>query len=166
MIKQNASLDASFWINACASGTIEFVPNYFQLFAVPLIAEEIRYPLTTLNIQSASALLFNAWVSAARITLQDPQTSLHWFHQGENAAIALAIEQDYFLLMDDANPYHRAKSMGLKIVGTAEFIVLLFDHNLITYPRAVEAVQQTNISKGQKRAALIAVEMLMRRKGT
>jgi hypothetical protein len=33
MEKQNASLDASFWINACTVGLIKFVPDYFILFA-------------------------------------------------------------------------------------------------------------------------------------
>lgn len=165
MVKQNASLDASFWINCCAAGIIQFVSNYFQLFAPIIVATEIRYPLSVLGIQAASSVLFNTWVNSGQAILQDPQKPVNWFQQGENAAIALAVEQNYFLLMDDANPYHRAKSVGLKVIGTAEFIVLLFDHGHINYTAATDAVKQTQASKRQKRDALVALESLMRHKG-
>lgn len=83
---------------------------------------------------------------------------------GENAAIALALEYDYFLLIDDANPYHRAKAAGLKVVGSNEFAVLLYDHGRITYKAASAAIRQTHASKKQKRLALVALETLNRYK--
>lgn len=164
-MKQNASLDASFWINACAANIVEFAPSYFQLYASTTVAEEIRYPLTVLGIESLSAILFNQWVETGVITLQDAQINIDWFQRGENAALALAIQYGYWLLMDDANPYHRARSAGLKVVGTSELVVLLFDHNYLAHDVAVAAIKQTNASQRLKRDSLVMLEFLARRKG-
>lgn len=90
---------------------------------------------------------------------------MDWFQQGENAAIALAMEHDYFLLIDDANPYHRAKAAGLKVVGSSEFAVLLYDQGQITHHSAVTAIQRTHASKRQKRLAITMLETLKRLKG-
>jgi len=163
-VKQNASLDASFWINICAAGLAQFVSEYFTLFANSIVAQEIRYPLDMLGITSQAAVLFNAWIQFGKINLQDPARSIKWFQEGENAAIALAIEYDYFLLIDDANPYHRAKAAGLKVVGSNEFTILLYDHGRITYEAASTAIRQTHASKKQKRLALVTLETLKRYK--
>lgn len=165
MVKQKASLDASFWINTCAANIITFVPQYFDILAPSIVTQEIRYPLDRLGISSYSGTLFAEWVQTGKITIQDPDLPVEWFQAGENAAIALALQYNYFLLMDDANPYHRAKIAGLKVIGTAEFIVLLFDHNLLSYDSAVDAMRQTHASKKQKREGLFVLESLARRKG-
>ena len=164
MEKQNASLDASFWINAYNGEIVHLVPDYFRLFACGVVAEEIRYPLDVLGLSAAGPLLFNEWCRAGIITLQDPQTPVDWFQRGENAAIALAIEQGYFLLIDDANPYHMARSKGLKVVGTMDFAVLLYDHGRLSYDAALAAIQGARASKKQKRDAIVALETLIRRK--
>ena len=164
MEKQNASLDASFWINICATELVEFVSEYFTLFSNSIVAQEIRYPMDVLGIASRSAALFNDWVQAGKIKLQDPAQPVDWFHEGENAAIALATEYDYYLLMDDANPYHRAKSKGLRIVGSSEFVVLLYDHGRITHEVAVSSIRQTHASEKLRRLALVTLETLKRHK--
>jgi predicted nucleic acid-binding protein len=164
MVKQNASLDASFWINLCSAGLVQYVGEFFVLFASTKVAEEIRYPLDVLGIASQTVTLFNNWLRSGEITLQDPKQPVDWFHPGENSAIALAIEHNYFLLIDDANPYHRAKAAGLRIVGSAEFAILLYDQGKITTKTAVSAIQQTHASKKQKRLGLTILENLKRLK--
>jgi DNA repair protein RecN (Recombination protein N) len=56
-------------------------------------------------------------------------------------------EQDYFLLIDDANPYHR-----------------LYDQGRITYDAAIEALRQMQISKKQRRVAMMTLAELKRLK--
>jgi len=166
MMKQKASIDASFWINACVSNIIHFVPEYFIPVVPSVVAAEVRYPLDVLGIEANTAVLFNQWLDSGRITLSDPEKPVDWFHKGENAAIALAIEQNCFLLIDDANPYHRAKSAGLNVVGTSELIILLYDHGRISHEQAQNALQLIHASKKQKRTALTTLEVLVRKKGT
>jgi predicted nucleic acid-binding protein len=117
-----------------------------------------------LGIAAQSAVVFNDWVQSGKISLQDPTQTVDWFHEGENAAIALAMEYGYFLLMDDANPYHRAKAEGLKIVGSSEFAILLYDHERVTYETAVSAIRQTHAGEKLKRLALVTLETLKRHK--
>jgi hypothetical protein len=165
IVKQKASLDASFWINVCVAGIDQYVREYFILSANTIVAAEIRYPLDVLGMAAQTAVLFNEWIREGDITIQDPTQTIDWFQEGENAAIALAIEYDYFLLMDDANPYHRAKAVGLKIVGSSELVILLYDQERISFETAVSAVQRTHASKPQKRLALTTLETLKRFKG-
>ena len=163
-MKQNASIDASFWINSCSAKIIEFLPDYFQLYSTSVVAKEVRYPLETRQIQAHSSITFNRFVDVGFIILQDPIRSIDWFQAGENAAIGLALEFGCFLLIDDANPYHRAKSIGLHVVGTMEMIVLLFDHGRLSHEAAIDAIKQTQTSKPQQRDGFTALEMYTRRK--
>ncbi len=166
MVKQNASLDASFWINAFDADLVEFLPEYFVLYVCSVVAEEIRYPLDVLGIEdAASPSLFVEWCESGVITLQDPEEPVDWFEKGENAAIALAMERGYLLLMDDANPYHYAKSKHLKVVGTAELTVFLYDQGKLSYKESVATVKKLRSSKKQKRDAMIALEILARERG-
>jgi len=158
-------MDASFWINLCVSQAIQFLPPYFQLYVPEVVVQEIRYPLEILGIQSMTVSLFDQWRTNSWITLRNPSANVNWFQPGENAAIALALQQNYYLLMDDANPYHRAKRAGIKVVGSSEFIVLLLDHGKLSFEEAVEALKQNHASKKQKQEAIVVLEILRRRKG-
>jgi predicted nucleic acid-binding protein len=163
--KQNASLDSSFWINAFHVGIVHFLPEYFNLFVCQVAAEEIRYPLDVLGILAAGPSLFDQWCKSGMVTLQNPQAPVDWFHRGENAAIALAIENGLFLLIDDANPYHLAKSQGLKVIGTMDFTVFLYDQGRLSYPAAMSTTKAIRASEKLKRGAMIILEVLARTKG-
>lgn len=58
------------------------------------------------------------------------------FGPGEAAAIALAEEQGYFLLMDDGRPYQYAKARGRRVVGTPDLVVVLYDRQHVTLQEA------------------------------
>lgn len=165
MVKQNASMDASFWINCCAGGIVEYAPLYFRLFVTTPVVEEVRYPATNLGMLPYSVELFDAWLGNRRIVAENPESSFDWFQPGENAAIALAAEKGYWLLIDDANAFHRAKHFGLRVVGTADFTILLYDQAKITLQQAQEALNGIRISIRQRRQALALLESLARRKG-
>lgn len=165
-MKQNASLDASFWINAIGAGLVDFLPDYFALFVCDEVAREITYPLDVLMIVGAAGpSLFRQWCSSGRITQQNPSQPVDWFQAGENAAIALAMERGYWLLMDDANPYHLARSRGLRVVGTADMAVFVYDQERMTYEQCVQALASLRSSRQQRREALIVLEKLARAKG-
>lgn len=165
MLKQNASIDASFWINCCAGGIVESVPLYFHLYVTAPVVDEIRYPATVLGMMPYSVTLFNEWITSRKIVVQNPASSIDWFQAGENAAIGLAAESGYWLLIDDANAFHRAKHFGLNVVGTADFTILLYDQATITLQQAQDALNGIRISRRQRRQALTLLESLARRKG-
>jgi predicted nucleic acid-binding protein len=165
MALPKASLDASFWINAHQAGLTPFLPEYFQLFVCSEVEREILHPLTTKGLPVAAALQFQEWCETKIITRQEPARPVDWYHVGENAAIALAIESDYVLLIDDQNPYHYARSKGLKVVNSADFVVLLYHVGKLSYTTAESTIGRLGLGKHLARTALAALGMLGRRKG-
>lgn len=161
-VKQNASFDASFWINTCNAGLIGFLFDYFRLFVCQVVVDEIRYPITHLGIEAACPSRLDEHIRSGQIVVQNPQQSVDWFQAGENAAVGLAIERGYVLLVDDANPFHFAKSKGLKVIGTLDLLVFLHDQNRLNYADAAAAIGRVRASKKQLRQAGIALELLAR----
>lgn len=164
-MKQNASLDASFWINSCNSGIVDVLLGFFSLHVCQVVVDEIRYPLTHLGIEAACPKLLDENIRSGQVVVQNPYQPVDWFQPGENAAVALAIEQAYVLLIDDANPFHYAKSQGLRVVGTLDFLVFLYDQSRLTLSETKAAIGRVRASKKQLRQAIIALEILAREKG-
>lgn len=165
MTLSKASLDASFWINAHQGGLIPFLPEYFQLFTCSEVEREILYPLATKGLPVAAALQFQEWCNTGVITRQDPIQPVDWYHVGENAAIALAIDNEYVLLIDDQHPHHFARSKGLKVVNSADFVVLLYNTNRLSYAASESIISHLGLGKHLARTALAALGVLGRRKG-
>ena len=67
MKKQDATLDASFWINAYAAGLVPFLLDYFNLFVARAVVDEICYPLDVLEVPSPGPRLFRQWLNEGRI---------------------------------------------------------------------------------------------------
>jgi hypothetical protein len=165
MALRKASLDASFWINAYQGGLTPFLPDYFQLFVCSTVEREILHPLTVKGLPVAAALQFRNWCDKKIIVRQDPIQTVDWYHTGENAATALAIENDYVLLIDDQNPYHFARSQGLKVVNSADFVVLLYSAGQLAYATAESTIGGLGLGKHLGRTALAALGALAQRKG-
>lgn len=115
---------------------------------------------------TAAGLLFRRWRLTGHVTVQNPQQPVDWFHEGENEAIGLAIERDYWLLMDNGNPYHLARSRGLRVVKTPDIAVFLFDDGKLSYEEARDVIHRLQVSKKLARSALITLEELARHKGS
>jgi predicted nucleic acid-binding protein len=165
LIKQPASLDSSFWINACNAGIAEFLLDYYELFVCRAVADEILYPIQVLGMPVATAERFQAWLDAEWIILQEPVAPLEWFQVGENFAAALARERGYRLLIDDENPYHFAKAHGLRVLGTPDFVVALYLHRRLSYEQATGILLHSGAARHLKRAALVILGALAQERG-
>ena len=165
MDKQKAALDASFWINGYQAGLLAFLPEYFDIFVPSDVVSEIEHRSSITGLLSASGAFFREWRQANRLTIQNPQWPVNWFQPGENAAIALALEQGYTLLIDDHNPYHMAKAKGLNVVSTADFAVMLYIHRRISLIEAQTAIHRLGINRHLMRTALTILELLGRARG-
>lgn len=164
-MKQNASLDASFWFNACEARVIGFLLNYYNLFVCRAVADEILYVKQVLGLPSTACELFSDWQKQGIVTLAEPQRPVDWFDSGENQAIALAMERGYRLLIDDGAPYNYAKSKEITVHGTAEFIVFLYRRDLLTYKDALTRIAGLEINKRLQRVAMRALALLAQAKG-
>jgi predicted nucleic acid-binding protein len=129
VVKQIASLDSSFWINAFRCGVSSYLAKYFDLYVAPAVREEILCPLADLGVVSRDAELFNDWLKTRKIHVESPKRVRPLFQGGEPEAIALAHAKKCLLLIDDSNPYHAARKLGIHVVGTPDFLTFLFFQN-------------------------------------
>jgi len=90
---------------------------------------------------------------------------VQWFQRSENYAAALAIERDYWLLIDDNAPYHFARSQGMEVVGTMDFTVFLYEQGRLSYQSAMAVLRSLRASVSLVRKAMITLETLARSKG-
>ncbi len=165
MPQLNVSLDASFWINAYRGGLVNYLSDYFTLFVPQVVANEIERPSAITGLPTAAGLKFREWRLRGHITIQNPQQSVDWFHAGENAAIGLAIEQHYWLLIDNGQPYRFSLAQGLTVIKTPDLALFLFDAGKLSYQETYQAIHRLQINKKLARSVLIALEELARSKG-
>jgi len=165
MSKRNAALDTSFWINTFKVSIARFLNDYFDLFVCQAVIEEVMYPVDVLGLLSDGPALFDTWLQAGRIIRQEPTQAVDWFDRGENYATALALERGYHLLIDDAYAYHFARSRGVSVIATPEFIVWLYQDGRLGYDKARSALKQVQIEKRQRRVGLVALRLLAQRRG-
>jgi predicted nucleic acid-binding protein len=164
-IRQKASIDASFWINAWQSGITHFLPEYFEIFACSVVAGEVQHVSSITGRLIPSGQLFQDWLSAGQVQIQDPQKAVDWYHPGENAAIGLAIERNYTVLIDDKHPYHLAKSRGIQVVTTPELIALLYTKENLSYPAARSALNNLKVDKQIIRQIQVFLATMARKRG-
>jgi predicted nucleic acid-binding protein len=132
----SATLDTSFWINAFRAGLLERLGGLFRLTIPDAVVAEIRYPVRHLGVPSPDTAVLEAWLASGQLRRENPKRSLAWFGPGEAAAIALAEEHGYFLLMDDGRPYQHAKVRGIRVVGTPDLVVMLYDRQQVVLQEA------------------------------
>lgn len=125
-VKQNATLDSSFWIHAAVSGVIEYLLEDFDLAVPQAVADELTedYP---------SGARLHRYIREGRIGVQDPHSAaIDRFGPGERAAINLAIEKrDWVLLMDDWRPFRAAEELGLAPVSSPVYAAALYRRRVL-----------------------------------
>lgn len=134
-MKQNASLDTSFWINCYRIGILHYVFEYFNIFANREVMREILYPIA-IGIVSEDAHIFKERLNQEKIIIKNPVHTTDIFHMGESLAIVLSEENDFVLLIDNGAPYNYAKSKNIKVVCSPMFVVFLFSQGKIKYSEA------------------------------
>jgi len=140
------------------------LPSYFHLFVPTLVIQEIEYAPPDVDHLTPAGEAFRRWRQGGRLQLQDPARPVDWFQPGENAAIGLAREQGYALLIDDQAPYHLAKARGLRVIASADFVVLLYTDDVLSYDEAQALLAQSGIARHLQRAAMTALAVLARQK--
>ncbi len=126
MVKQNATLDSSFWIHATAGRFVEQLLEDFDVSVPPAVAEELTedYP---------SGARLHGLVREARVRVVAAESAtLERFGPGERAAINLAIENPgWVLLMDDLRPFRAAEELGLAPVSSAVYAASLYRRGVL-----------------------------------
>ena len=134
-VKQNATPDSSFWINAHRSGLLPYVLERYQLHYTPAVGNELRE-------EFASGREFWMLVREGVITEATPGVEeVREFGTGERAAINLALEhRDWILLIDDRRPFIEAERRALNVLCTPVLVVDLFSEGKLDARQALEAL--------------------------
>jgi len=88
--------------------------------------------------------------SAVMETSRDPTQRLPQFHAGEAAALALAQEEAWWLLINEQRALTFARQRGLKAVTVPEFIVYLYQAHLLSYQSALTKLDELAPNIGQQ----------------
>jgi predicted nucleic acid-binding protein len=138
----------------------------FHLAVTDAVVEEIRYPTRQLGMPAPDTAMLEEWLARGKLRRENPSRVLPLFRPGEAAAIALAEEQGYFLLMDDGRPYQYAKVRGLRVVGTPDLVVVLYDRQDVTLPEARTTLRSLwGVSNRIREAAGALLEGIARARG-
>ncbi len=136
-VKQSATLDSSFWINAYRAGLLPYVLARYRLFYAPAVAGEIK-------LEFASGRQFWTLVAEGVLAGAVPQVlGFTEYGEGERAAITLALEhRDWVLLIDDRRPLVAAQKLGVTVVCTPVLVVRLFAEGALTLSKTLEALNE------------------------
>jgi predicted nucleic acid-binding protein len=165
VVKQNATPDSSFWINAHRAGLLSHVLQGFSLSFAPAVAAE-------LSESFASGREFWRLAGEGVLTEAIPRTDLvKAFGSGERGAMNLALEhRDWILLVDDRRPLLEAQRLGLRTLCTPVLVVDLFDKEELSLPEAVQSLARLaamgTVSPALLEVALAQLEVVRGRKET
>jgi predicted nucleic acid-binding protein len=162
-VKQGATLDSSFWVNAHRCGLLRYVLDLFDIWYAPVVAAE-------LSEEFASGREFWWLVREGVLAEAIPRVDeIKAFGPGERAAMNLALEHPgRLLLVDDRRPLQEAQRLGIRTICTAVLLVGLFYEGRIDLRGALDglarlAAMQT-VSPTLIDAALAQLDVERRRK--
>lgn len=100
-----ASLDTSFWTIGYHAEVLPYLFDYFKIFVAPevedeILARDVRFP----NVVYGYSKLYEVFKEDKRFQIVSPQSRLGQFGRGEDAAISLALEHNWMLLINDVRP--------------------------------------------------------------
>ena len=132
-----ATFDSSFWVHAVYLDLIEFLLSDFELICTRAVEDELGRDNPT--SRRLKALLADRSIKRAA-----PRSEkIKLYGDGERAAINLALERKFLLLIDDWRPYEAAQSAGVEVVNPLAYLIGLYEQKRITLERALHALART-----------------------
>lgn len=137
-----ASLDTSFWTIGYHAEVLPYIFDYFKISVAPdvedeILARDVRFPMVVYGYSK----LYEVFKEDKRCQILSPQSRLGQFGRGEDAAISLALEHNWMLLINDVRPHNYARARGISTVSVPAFVVLLLSSGTI-HKSAAEAKLQ------------------------
>ena len=130
-MRTEATFDSSFWIHAVYLDLVDFLLTDYALICTKAVEKELGH-------ENPTSLRLQAMLSGNVIKLETPKSiKIKLYGDGERAAINLALERKYLLLIDDWRPYEVAQAAGVEVVNTGAYLVQLYDQGRISFERVV-----------------------------
>jgi predicted nucleic acid-binding protein len=133
---------------------VEVLSSPFRLFTVfvpeavgvEVLAPDSRHPQRVYGDREMSRLLDGR----GALSIRNPAQRWPQFHAGEAAALALAQEEAWWLLISEQRALTSARQRGLKAVTVPEFIVYLYQAHLLSYQSALTKLDELAPNTGQR----------------
>jgi len=157
-----ATFDSSFRVHAVYLDLVEFLLADFDLICTKAVENELgRDNLTSRRLKQ---LLTEKSIKRAA-----PRSEkIKLYGDGEQAAINLALERGWLLLIDDWRPYEAAQAVGVEVVNSLAYLIALYEQRRISLERVLQALAKMT-RRGTLRAEWIQsglrVVAEIRRKG-
>jgi predicted nucleic acid-binding protein len=130
-MRRQATFDSSFWIHSVFLDLEPFLLTDFELICPRAVERE-------LGQQNPTSLRLKALLNNHTMQLVSPRSEkVKLYGDGERAAINLALEKTFLLLIDDWRPYEMAYEVGVKVVNTPAYLVQLFQQGRIPLERVL-----------------------------
>jgi predicted nucleic acid-binding protein len=124
-VKEPIVADSTCLIGLERIGKLDVLPKLFEPIFIPdEVANEFGNSISWLKVESP---LNSALVSALKLSVDD----------GEAEAIALALEKNCKIILDDKQARSVAKKLGLEIVGTVGMFIRAKQNGLIDSLKAI-----------------------------
>lgn len=124
-MKEPIVADSTCLIGLERIGKLDVLPKLFEPIFIPdEVANEFGNSISWLKVESP---LNSALVSALKLSVDD----------GEAEAIALALEKNCKIILDDKQARSVAKKLGLEIVGTVGMFIRAKQNGLIDSLKAI-----------------------------
>ena len=133
-MKRGATFDSSFWVHAVYLDLVEFLLSDFELICTKAVEKELGRDNPTsrrLKALLAEKIIKRAAPRSEKIKL---------YGDGGRAAINLALEREFLLLIDDWRPYEAAQAAGVEVVNSLAYLVGLYEQKRIALERALNAL--------------------------
>ena len=130
---QAATFDSSFWVHAVYLDLVEFLLSDFELICTKAVEKELGRDNPTsrrLKALLAEKIIKRAAPRSEKIKL---------YGDGGRAAINLALEREFLLLIDDWRPFEAAQAAGVEAVNSIAYLLGLYEQKRITLERALHA---------------------------
>jgi predicted nucleic acid-binding protein len=131
------TFDSSFWVHAVYLDLIEFLLSDFELTCTKAVENELGHDNPT--SRRLKGLLTDKSIKRAA----PKSEKIKLYGDGERAAINLALERKFLLLIDDWRPYEAAQAAGVEVVNSIAYLVGLYEQKRITLERALYALAKT-----------------------
>lgn len=129
-----ATFDSSFWVHAVYLDLVEFLLADFDLICTKAVENELGRD----NPTSRQLKQLLAEKRIRRAASRSEKIKL--YGDGERAAINLALERGWLLLIDDWRPYEAAQAVGVEVVNSLAYLTGLYEQKRILLERVIQAL--------------------------
>jgi predicted nucleic acid-binding protein len=135
-MKREATFDSFFWVHAVYLDLVDFLLSDFELVCTKAVEKE-------LGRDNPTSLRLKALLADRSIKQVSPKhKKIRLYGDGERAAINLALERKFLLLIDDWRPYEAAQAAGVEVVNSLAYLVGLYEQKRITAEQVLHGLSK------------------------